>query len=42
MEQGALNKERELARSMLADGMEIVRIARLADLSEAEIMGLGE
>lgn len=42
MEQGALNEKREIARSMLADGMEPARIARLTGLSEAEIIALRE
>ena len=40
VEQGALNKEREIARSMLADGMDMARITRLTGLSEAEIIVL--
>jgi len=39
---GALNKEREIARSMLADGMELARITHLTGLSEAEIISLRE
>lgn len=42
LKQGALNKEREIARSMFADGMDIARITRLTGLSEAEIIVLRE
>jgi len=42
IEQGVLNEKREIARSMLADGMELARITRLTGLSEAEIIALRE
>ena len=36
------NKQREIAQSMLADGLEVARVARLTGLPEAEIIGLRE
>ena len=42
LKQGVLNEKLEIARSMLADGMELERITRLTGLSEAEIVGLRE
>ena len=39
---GALNEKREIARSMLAEGMDLARITRLIGLSEAEIIVLRE